>query len=85
MLEYLIILLITMAGMMRLTSWSAIAGACVLVLLPFLERARAATSPRDLGAAGNGAPASTSNMAYCLVAAFAAYFLGEAIGWLWGI
>jgi hypothetical protein len=85
MLEYLIILLITMAGVMRLTLWSAVAGACILVLLPFLEGTQAATAPRNLGATAFGGSTNGSNIAYSIIAALTAYFLGEAIGWLWGI
>jgi hypothetical protein len=85
LLEYLIILLITMAGMMRLTFWSAIAGACVLVLLPFLDRMRPFTSPTGLGSPANLAPASAVGLTYGFIAATAAYLLGAAIGWLWSI
>jgi hypothetical protein len=84
-LEYLIILLITIAGMMRLTPWSAAAGAGILALLLLVERTRAVTSPRNVGIAADGSAASPSNMVYCVVAAFAAYFLGRTIGWLWGV
>src|SRR5262249_38383784 len=75
LLAYLVILLITFAGMMQVHWSAAVAGGCILVLLPLVETS---TGVRESDARRlaliNGASAAS-----------AAFVLGRATGWLWGI
>jgi hypothetical protein len=84
LLAYLIILAITMAGVSQAPWWSAAVGGCILALLPFVERPGARTAPP----AGLDQPEPTATMVAVIngsAAACAAFLLGRATGWLWGI
>ena len=83
MLAYLIILAITMAGVSQAPWWSAVVGGCILALLPFVERA--GTAPP--GGLDDQLDPTTSMVTLIngSIAACAAFLLGRATGWLWGI
>lgn len=85
MLTYLIILSITVAGMMHAPWWSAIAGACILMLLPIVERSAPSMSPTGANGVRDEPIAGMTDLINGSVAATAAFLLGRATGWLWGI
>ena len=83
MLAYLTILSTTVAGMMQAPLWAILAGACTLALLPIVERRGPATSP-----AGHEADEPFALLASLLngtASASAAFLLGRATAWLWGL
>ena len=85
LLAYLVIFAITMAGVSQAPWWSAVVGGCILALLPLVERPGAWTAPP---AGIGGQLVATASMAALIngsVAACAAFLLGRATGWLWGI
>jgi hypothetical protein len=84
LLAYLIIFSITVAGVSQAPWWSAAIGACILALLPFVERQGMWTAPS--GADDVHEPiASMVALINGSAAACAAFLLGRATGWLWGI
>jgi hypothetical protein len=83
LLAYLIILAITMAGVSQAPWWSAVVGGCILALLPFVERP--GTAPSAGLSNEFEATASMTALINGSVAACAAFLLGRATGWLWGI
>jgi len=85
LLTYLIILSITMAGMMHAPWWSAIAGAGILVLLPFVEQTGSSMSPNGVDRLGDEPIAGMADLFSGSMAAIIAFLLGRATGWLWGI
>lgn len=85
MLVYLIILAETVAGMMQL-SWLAVAiGACLLALLGVVERNEKLLPPRGIEDAATEPIVFVIAAINGLVAATAAFLLGRATAWLWGI
>jgi len=85
MLAYLIILSTTVAGMMQAPWWAAVAGACVLALLGIAERRGVSTAPTVFDHAAEEPIASVAALVNGSAAASAAFLLGRATGWLWGI
>ncbi len=83
MLPYLIILSTTVAGMMQAPAWVILACACTLALLSLVERRGTTTSPMGHEA---GEPfAALASLLNGTAAASAAFLLGRATAWLWGI
>jgi len=82
---YLVILAITMAGLMHAPWWSAAAGACILALLPFVEQTGLSLSPRGVGRSSDEPIASLVALMTGCAAASAAFALGRATAWLWGL
>jgi hypothetical protein len=85
LLTYLIILSVTMAGMMQAPWWSAVAGACILMILPIAERSAPSTSPAGVDDERDEPIATMADLINGSVAATAAFLLGRATAWLWGL
>jgi hypothetical protein len=85
LLAYLIILAATVAGMMQVSWLAAPVCACLLALLLALERYNASLSPSGLEDAAGEPFATMTSLANGSMAATAAFLLGRATGWLWGI
>lgn len=85
LLEYLIILSITVAGMMHAQWWAAVAGACILTLVSIMDRRERSASPARVEGFAEGPFANIVTLANSSVAATAAFLLGRATAWLWGI
>lgn len=83
MLAYLIILSIAVAGMMQAHWWSAVAGGCLLALLTLMERGNMAASPSSLQ--GDVSTAGAFALGNAAAAATAAFAVGRASAWLWGL
>jgi len=83
MLAYLVILSTTVAGMMQAPVWAVIAGACTLALLCIVERRGTTTSP--MGQEADEPFATLASLLNGTAAASAAFLLGRATAWLWGI
>ena len=83
MLAYLIILSTTVAGMAQATAWAVVAGASALALLSIVERRSTKTAPTDLHA--EEPFASFALLFNGAAAASAAFLLGRATAWLWGV
>jgi hypothetical protein len=85
LLAYLIILSTTVAGMLQTAWWAAVAGACILALLSVAERRGALMSPTGNEGAADEPFATIVALLNGSVACSAAYMLGRATAWLWGI
>ena len=83
MLAYHIILSIAVAGMMQAHWGSAVAGGCVLALLTLVERGNVAASPSNLQ--GDVSTASAFALGNAAATATAAFAVGRASAWLWGL
>jgi hypothetical protein len=83
-MAYLIILATTVAGVLQAAWWAAVAGACILALLFIAER-RSASSPTGYVGATDETFASIVAFINGSVACSAAFLLGRATAWLWGI
>ena len=83
MLAYLIILSTTVAGMMQAPVWAILAGACTLALLSIVERRWAAASP--MGQEADEPFAIFASLLNGTASASAAFLLGRATAWLWGL
>lgn len=85
MLAYLTILAITIAGIIQVSWWAALAGASILALLFAAERHGASTSPRGIAGLFDDPFASIMACINGGVASACAFAVGRLAAWLWGI
>jgi hypothetical protein len=73
------------AGILSLSWWAALAGACLLSLVSLSSPVGAFAYHHRTGAAVSTPVLLMSSLFNGLAAAVASFFLGRMIGWFWGI
>jgi len=82
-LAYATILATCTAGILHLTWWAAVAGACVLALASISNHPIAY---RALGGGEGTLPVLLlSSLANAIMTSVAALIIGRVIGWMWGV
>lgn len=82
-LAFATILATCIAGILHVTWWAVVAGACVLVLISISNHPIAS---RALGGGESALPVLLlSSLINAIATSAAALLIGRAIGWLWGV